>query len=137
MLSEWLTFNLGLAVLAALPEDACPPKKPSGEDTVLLTVFFWGRGGGQLGPAEGASSLEVGRKEPGGNTWLSAGGGEWFGSDECLPSLPVCVSELRLSVDPAVKLTWMLRKGGLRLSVELLLALSSSALFGFIFRARL
>lgn len=83
LLSEWLTFNLGLAVPAALPEDVWLPKKPSGEDTVLLIVFFWGRGGGQLGPAEGAFSLEVGRKEPGGNTWLSAGGGEWFGSDEC------------------------------------------------------
>lgn len=74
--SEWLVFSLGLAAPAALPEDAGPPKKPSGEDTVLLIVFFWGRGGGQLGAEEGPSSLEVGRKGTGGNTWLSAGGGE-------------------------------------------------------------
>lgn len=83
MLSEWLTFSLGLAAPAALPEDACPPKKPSGEDTVLITVFFCGRGGGQLGAEEGPSSVETGRKGTGGNTWLSAGGGEWFSSDEC------------------------------------------------------
>lgn len=52
-----------------------------------------------------------------------------------LPSLPVCVSESRLSLEPAVKLTWALLKGGLRLSAELLLTLSSSVLLGFIFRA--
>lgn len=52
-----------------------------------------------------------------------------------LPSLPLCVSESRLSVEPAVKLTWALLKGGLRLSAELLLTLSNSVLFGFIFRA--
>lgn len=52
-----------------------------------------------------------------------------------LPSLPVCVSESRLSVEPAVKLTQTLLKGGLRLSAELLLTLSNSVLFGFIFRA--
>lgn len=38
-------------------------------------------------------------------------------------------------MEPAVKLTWTLLKGGLRLSAELLLTLSNSALFGFIFRA--
>lgn len=44
------------------------------------------------------------------------------------------MSESRLSVEPAVKLTWTLLKGGLRLSAELLLTLSNSALLGFIFR---
>lgn len=56
-------------------------------------------------------------------------------SGHLLPSLPVCVSESRLSLEPAVKVTWALLKGGLRLSAELLLTLSSSVLFGFIFRA--
>lgn len=38
-------------------------------------------------------------------------------------------------MEPVVKLTWTLLKGGLRLSAELLLTLSNSALFEFIFRA--
>lgn len=57
------------------------------------------------------------------------------GGGHLLPSLPVCVSESRLSLEPAVKLTWALLKGGLRLSAELLLTLSNSVLLGFIFRA--
>lgn len=58
-----------------------------------------------------------------------------IGGGHLLPSLPVCVSESRLSLEPAVKLMWALLKGGLRLSAELLLALSNSALLGFIFTA--
>lgn len=58
-----------------------------------------------------------------------------IGDGHLLPSLPVCMSESRLSLEPAVKLTWALLKGGLRLSAELLLTLSNSVLLGFIFRA--
>lgn len=50
------------------------------------------------------------------------------------PSLQVLESEARLSVEPVVKLTWALRKDGLRLSAEPWLAFSKSELLLFIFK---
>lgn len=80
LVSEWLRFSLGLAVLGL--GEPWVQKKPSGEEAARLTNFFWGRGGGCRGPLGATSSAEPEGNGTGAKSFFPLLMGECGGSDD-------------------------------------------------------
>lgn len=83
LLSEWLMFSRGFMGFAFLPGEAGPQKKPSGDEIVLLTVFFCGRGGGCEGGHWDLSWMEPAGKGTEEKICFPVQKGEWLCSYDC------------------------------------------------------